>query len=244
MTMWNFYGSTAMSDAARKGQSETMSLERLASSLRARLENDMAPSVAECHVKARKNILPSKEIKSDAKTRRKTDVGMQSNRSNLDGKTMDIHGNQAAVSNGHKDFFSLEVVQPQSRGVIQSEDREKSAGIDIGLGPDPACRAFHSQRYDGARNATIVFVREYYRAHRKSCGRGTGNPVGIVPGCFRRASSKRRPALFPMNNSPAATTAYWPAYLSTSSSKCRRIHSSSVRGFLAGLRFAREALMQ
>ena len=87
--------------------------------------------------------------------------------------------------------------------------------------------------------------REGYSAHVKSSGREIRRPVGMTPGCLRRAVSSSCLASYPTNNSPSATTAYWPAYVSTSSSKCRRIHSSSFTWTVDfGLRDARFAIVE
>ncbi len=108
---------------------------------------------------------------------------------------------------------------------------EPDALSAVAIGPDryPSARSAQLHGDDGSESAFMRDVREGYRAHVKSSGRGIRRPVGMVRGCLRRASVSSWPASEPTNSSPSATTAYRPPYFDTSSPKCRRTQASSFR---------------
>ncbi len=205
-----------------------MTVRVLASLSRSFVERNELGVVAEGDVEVREKILATQEIKTDLQLRREADGCGDNVRANLHEQVMNINGNQSSIANGHGHLLSLAVIDAQAGRFVQRENRNEGSRIDVRFGINPSERALKTDRKNGTRDASIALVGKGYSAHTKSCGRGTGNPVGMTCGCLDRAKAKSLPALRPTNNSPAATTAYWPAYLSTSFSKCRRIHSSSL----------------
>src|SRR3989338_1002658 len=75
----------------------------------------------------------------------------------------------------------------------------------------------------------VEAIGEGYNAHVKSSGRGTRRTEGMTRGCLLRAWRSSWTGSYPTKSSPLATTAYWPGYLSTSSSRWVRTHAASPR---------------
>lgn len=114
-------------------------------------------------------------------------------------------------------------------GDLGRQDRIGSARIHVGQDLHPALWPTERHRDNGTRPAFVGEVGEAYRAHVKSSGRGIGKLVGMTPGCFRLAAAWSALASSPTKSSPAATTAYFPGYVSTKPSKCSRIQAWSSR---------------
>ena len=191
------------------------------------LEGDALTGVAKCHVEAGEDVLPAQEIKADAKPWRGPYVSNQSTRPDTDRQSMDIDRDRAAIAHDRISQLPSPEVKSQQSGFALGEDRDRSARVYIHPDFFPTTGTMHVQRDDGTWNPTKDAVPEGYRAHVKSSGRGTRRTEGITPGCFLCASVSSWTGSYPTNSSPSATTAYFPAYLSTSSSKCARIHAAS-----------------
>lgn len=201
-----------------------------------RFEGDCFSGIAEGDVETIKNAFSSDQIKADAETRGKADSCLKFDIAYFDGQMISENGNLTAVANrdcGLESF--LKIVDTESFCVLKTKDTKTCSRIYITPHVVPAVGSFDLNWDDGRwKLAMQKRVFENYRAQLKSSGLGMGKPVGMTPGCLRLASLCKRAASLPTNNSPSATTAYFPAYLSTSSLKCLRTHSwSSIFLFFA-----------
>lgn len=194
-----------------------------------RLERQSLTGIAERHVETSEKISATKQVKPGTQPRRKSDVSLEFHWSDSHWEAVSINWNRTAVTDNRVAQKSILQVQPQQPGFALSEDRDRSPGVDIHPDFLPAAWAAQSEGDERARDIAKDAIAKRYRAHVKSWGLGTRNTEGMTRGCFLQASISRGTGSYPTNNSPSATTAYWPAYLSTSSSKCRRIHASSFR---------------
>ncbi len=179
----------------------------------------------------REDILTAQEVKAHAESGREANCRTAHHRANPDRQAMNVDGDQPTVTDRDERLFSLAVIKSKPCGFIDGEDRHEGAGVHVGFRPNQSVGSLQANADNRAGKASVgeVWKADHRKsAHTKSWGRGMGRPVGIIAGCLRRASANKALASRPTNNSPPATTAYWPAYLSTNSSKCQRIHSSSV----------------
>ena len=200
------------------------------------LEGDALAGVAKRHVEARENILSAEQVESDTQARREADGRCQLDGSDANRQPVDIDRDRAAIAHYRISQLPSPEVKSQQSGFALGEDRDRSARVYIHPDFFPTTGTMQVQRDDGTWNPTKDAVPEGYRAHVKSSGRGTRRTEGITPGCFLCASVSSWTGSYPTNSSPSATTAYFPAYLSTSSSKCARIHAASSTRFCRILR--------
>ncbi len=194
-----------------------------------RLEDDPLPRVAEGDVEMGEDILTAQQIKPDAKARGEANCGVETPLSNLNSQSVQVDRDPTSTAYGDKPFLAGLVPEPNAFRVSHCEDRHERPRIDVRLTPFPAARTADAKQNDRTWQTVVRLIGEGYRAHWKSSGRGTGMPMGVIPGCFRRALASTRRTSSTGKTSPPATMTYRPPYLSTSSSKCRRIHSSSLR---------------
>ena len=193
-----------------------------------RTEKNQPLRFTEGDIEALKDISSPNEIEADSEAWRESDEGSELDGTDFHGKAMEINGNLASVADGGVGFSCLREIDSQPLGIRRTENTETCSGVNVTPDLTPANGAFDLEGDDGSWKFSVEkAVLKAYNAQLKSSGRGIGRPVGMTPGCFRRASFSRRAASVPTNNSPSATTAYWPAYRSTSSLKCLRTHSRS-----------------
>lgn len=191
-------------------------------------EENQPLRLAEGHVEAFKDVFSSDEIETYAEAGRKANGGAEFDRPQLDGQAADINRNLAAVSYRDQHIGLACEADAETFRIHGSEETQTRTGVDVAPVLTPSSLSFDVKRNDrSGKFPAEESVLKSYRAQLKSSGLGIGRPVGITPGCFRRASLSKGTRSIPTNNSPSATTAYWPAYLSTSSLKCRRTHSRS-----------------
>ena len=207
-----------------------------------RTEKNQSLRLAEGDVEAIKNIFSSNEVETNPEARRKADRGFEFVGADFYGKVMEINRNLASVTDGDASFRCLGEINSKPLSIRRTENTKTCTGINVTPDLTPAKGSFDLDGDDGSWKFTVKeAVLEGYSAQLKSSGRGIGRPVGMIPGCFRRASFSSRAASVPTNNSPSATMAYWPAYRSTSLLKFFRTHSRSSIFFVffTFLRFIR-----
>ena len=191
-------------------------------------EGNAFAAIAECHIKMSENVLTPQQIETNTETWGESQAHAQFNGADSYGNVMDIDWNQTPIANHRIGQLAVFDAESQHASFPFSQNGHECAGIDIDPDFFPTTGTVQLHGDDGAWEATKKTVGESYSAHVKSSGRGTRRTEGMSPGCFLCARSSSGTGSYPENSSPPATTTYWPAYLSTSSSKCRWIHSLSA----------------
>ena len=192
------------------------------------LEDHFFSGVTERHVETFKKIFSPDQAESNPETRRKTQDSFEFDGTDFDWQAMDVGWNLTSVANSYQNFVSVSQINSKTDGILSAENTEASAGIDKTPYITPPVSASDLDGDDGSGKLSVQeAVFENYRAQTKSSGLGMRRPVGMTPGCLRLASCSKRAGSKPMNSSPSATIAYFPAYLSTNILKCLRTHSWS-----------------
>ncbi len=166
-------------------------------------------------VKIREEVLPSQKIKSYSQPSRKAYSCFKCYVSNLYRQFMQVDWYKASISNHRIDQFPFGVVYAKHFGLFKVKDREPCSRINMSLNRIPSSLSIDLHRYYWMKQSSIDNIRESYRVHVKSSGRGMGNEVRIALGCLVLALLTNSLVSSPIKGSFSAITRNFPPYLST-----------------------------
>jgi hypothetical protein len=191
-------------------------------------EYDLPTGVAEGNVEMFEDVFAAHKTEADPQARGKADDAFEFNGADFDKQTVNVNRYLTSVANSYQRLNSPSQLDAEAVRVFFAKNRETCPGIDESPYLTPSVFSFDRECDDGRWIFSVQkAVLKNYSAQTKSSGLGTRRPLGMTPGCLRRASISRAAGSKPTKSSPPATMAYFPAYLSTSILKWRRIHSSS-----------------
>ena len=87
--------------------------------------------IAKDDVEMRENTLTTQQVESYAQPRRETDGNRDLRPANPHLQMVNIHGNQAAISDDRMNDLSLREIQTEQPGFGFRKDRQRGAGIDV-----------------------------------------------------------------------------------------------------------------
>ncbi|MFZ5800758.1 MAG: FlgD immunoglobulin-like domain containing protein, partial [Candidatus Omnitrophota bacterium] len=179
-------------------------------------------SVAEDDIKKLKNIFSPYEIETNAEPRGKTDGGPKRERADSNRQDVQVNRNYAAIPDSYEALPAFLIGNPDSYGVINGENRERSTAVYIAFRDNPSI--FSAILNLDGDNRTIKNIRESYLLHVKmdsrSSFRGMGVPIGEVLYFFLNSFSVL--AMFDSLVGKTlwlAISTYSPPYLSTNNLK-------------------------
>lgn len=187
--------------------------------------------IAEGDVETVENGKSSQQIECHSQFVREPDDRFQLIAANADCHVVEVDGNHSAVSNRDRHFFSLSKIKTERFGIAASNNGEGSARIDVSEKVASSNGKFNFNGNDRSKAPMVGNVRETYRAHAKSFGRGIVKQVKTAFGCLARACSASWEGSLPIYTSSSTAMRYRPGYWSISRERFLHTQTESLTFF-------------